>query len=136
MVPLDAHGAFINLASYGKVRPERVILIKARGLCGWMHSRLSSTWLPMGRTALYLPMRSVQVAWLPEPTDAPAHHSASRACRGLRPQRPRGPPPAGCRRLAFSGLSLPDFAKTGIKDPQPPPTPPWTGGVMQESWDH
>ena len=29
---LDAYGDFINLASYGKSRPERIILVKARAM--------------------------------------------------------------------------------------------------------
>ena len=29
---LDAYGDFINLASYGKIRPERIIRVKARAM--------------------------------------------------------------------------------------------------------
>ena len=118
---LDAHDAYIHVAFMG-----RAVLDKARGLCGYMHSRLSLTWLPMGKTTLPASTRGAQVAWFPESTDAPAPTSrGARAAACGRSSTPRGLSPAGCRRR---GLSLSDFAKSGVKDPQPPPYPPVDGG--------
>ena len=83
---MEAHDAFINLASYGKSRPERIIRVKARAmLMDALEAFIDLA--SYGKDRPVSPTLGVQVAWLPEPTAVPAPHAASRAGRGLRPQQ-------------------------------------------------
>ena len=145
---MEAHGAFIhlasfeepsrkpphkvpaciawicNLASYGKSRPKR-ILVKARGLCDWLHSsfhRPAFLWEgpPCSPPRGVRKLRGFQNQQTRPPL------TPRRAARVPRPAAAAGGlAPTGCRRR---GLSLSDFAKSGVKDPQPPPHPPVDGG--------